>query len=153
VFPRPAMCGLPADAWAALGGTNLSGRHDIMPASVMNSDVTIDEPTRLWPVERGAAVIFLAPHEGAIEAWSLEVMSGDVERLTTGRHYLSAIDVLDRGAKGLDVLAIRSTPTDTPALHVGRSGGGSGKGHRLTLRPLTNLNASLLDELELRPAV
>lgn len=142
-----------ADGSDAGGGANLSGRHDLMPGSTMNSDVAIEEAARLWPIERGSAVVFRAPHRGAIEVWRLEVASGEVEPLTRDSHYLSAVDILDRGAQGLEVLAIRSTPSETPDLHVGRVTGGSGKARRLALRPLTSLNAALLDEIELRPAV
>ncbi len=152
-FYRSDIWQFAADGSDARRGANLSGRHDVMPASSMNSDVTVGEPPRLWPIERGAAVLFLAPHRGALDLWRLDVAGGDVRRLTDDHHYLSAVDVRDRGARSVDVLAIRSAPTATPDLHVGRVAGGAGKTSRLKLRPVTALNAGLLEEIELRPAV
>jgi dipeptidyl aminopeptidase/acylaminoacyl peptidase len=151
-FYRFDLWRFPADGSGARAGENLSGRHDIMPASSMNSDVTIGEGARLFPIENGSAVLFLAPVRGAIELWRLEVASGELQRLTEGRHYLSAIDVRDMGPKGVQVLAMRSSPTETPDLYAGRLTR-RGTSRRVELAQVTSVNEAMLGEIELRPAV
>ena len=47
------------------GGRNISDRHDIMPGSGMNSDITPGEGVRLIPSADGAWLTFLAPIDGA----------------------------------------------------------------------------------------
>jgi len=120
VFYRSDVWVFAADGSDPGGGRNLSGRHDVMPASTMNSDVTVGEDARLLPTPDGRAILFTAPAAGAYELWRLDLDDGDIERLTTGEHYLSAVDVADIGPHGLRVAAIRSTPTALPDLHVGR---------------------------------
>jgi len=151
-FYRSDVWRFAADGSEARGGRNLSGRHDIMPGSEMNSDVTTGEGPRLLPVEDGAAVLFLAPVRGAMELWRIGVEDGDLERLTAGDHYLSSFDARDRGAGGIEVAAVRSTVTATPDIAVGRVERGRRGGRHLELRPITDLNAALLAEVELRPA-
>ena len=50
------------------GGRNLSGRHDIMPGSGMNSDITPGEGSRLIPSADGKWLSFLAPKDGAYQS-------------------------------------------------------------------------------------
>ena len=50
------------------GGRNLSARHDLMPGSGMNSDVTRGETSRLWPSPDGKTISFTAPLDGALRA-------------------------------------------------------------------------------------
>ncbi len=127
------------------GGRNLSGRHDLMPGSSMNSDVTKGESTSLWPAPDGRSIVFSAPVDGAVELWRIAVEDGDLERLTNGRHYLSAWDAVT-GARGRTRLAyLRSTPTEAPDLWVQD---GAGEARRLTA-----LNAEVLDEIALAEPV
>lgn len=171
VFYRSDVWLFPADGSDPGGGCNLSGRHDLMPASTMNSDTTIGEDARLLPTPDGAAILVLAPVDGAYELWRVAVDGGRPERLTVGEHDLSAVDVADLGPNGLRVAVIRSTPTAFPDVHVGRltsegrlpdgPGGPGARGARgvepaarsMALRPVTAFNEGLLAELELRPAV
>ena len=123
------------------GGRNLSARHDLMPGSSMNSDVTRGETSVLWPSPDGRTVTFSAPTEGAYELWRLTVAGGDVERLTNGRHYLSGWDAVS-GTRGRPRFAyLRSTPTATPDLWL-QDGAGEP-------RRLTGFNDEALAELEL----
>ena len=50
------------------GGRNLSARHDLMPGSGMNSDVTPGESPRLVPTADGRALLFSAPIDGVVRA-------------------------------------------------------------------------------------
>ncbi len=158
----------PGDGSDPRGGRNLSGRHDLMPASSFNSDTTIGEDGRLIPTPDGRSILLIAPVDGADELWRIEVEDGTLERLTWGEHYLSAIDVVDLGSDGLRVAAIHSKATSLPDVHVGQltrdgrlpaapgarvpaaTDRGSGS---MALVPVTALNAELVDEVELRPAI
>jgi acylaminoacyl-peptidase len=107
----------PADGSEARadGGRNLSGRHDLMPGSTMNSDLTRGEPARLWPSPDGRAIRFTAPVDGGYELWSIATHDGDVRRLTSGRHYISAFDAVAKG-RGVRHVYLRSAPTELPDL-------------------------------------
>jgi dipeptidyl aminopeptidase/acylaminoacyl peptidase len=95
------------------GGRNLSGRHDLMPGSGMNSDVTPGETARLWPAPDGRTISFSAPIDGSFELWRIAVADGAVERLTTGRHYVSGWDAVI-GPRGRHRYAyLRSSATET----------------------------------------
>lgn len=122
---------------SADGGTNLSGRHDLMPGATANSDLTIGEEARLVPSADGRWVTFSAPIDGSYELWRIDVRDCSVERLTEGRHYISGWDAADGRAAYL-----RSTPTSTPDVHVASLPGGDP-------RRLTALNDDVLGELEL----
>jgi acylaminoacyl-peptidase len=131
----------------ARGGRNLSGRHDIMPASTMNSDVTLGEGPRVIPSPDGRWLTFSAPVDGAVELWRIGAEDGELERLTTGRHYISGFDQCPIGAGGERIVLLRSTPTSPPDLF------------RLDLPPgggvpsepvrLSDFNAEALGEIEL----
>jgi len=104
------------------GGRDLSSRHDVMPASSLNSDVTIGEGTGLRPTADGAAILFLAPHRGASELWRIAIADGALERITDGRHYLSSFDVAGGGPGSAGVariVAVRSTAVEVPDLFAG----------------------------------
>jgi acylaminoacyl-peptidase len=105
----------PADGSEARadGGRNLSGRHDLMPGSTMNSDLTRGEPARLWPSPDGRSIRFTAPIDGSYELWSIATDDGDVRRLTNGRHYISSFDAVPRG-RGVRHVYLRSAPTELP---------------------------------------
>ena len=154
----PAAAGSRADIWlfradgsesGPRGGRNLSARHDLMPGSGMNSDLTIGEEARLVATGDGRSLLFSAPVEGAYELWRIHVGDGDVERLTEGHHYLSGWDAVPgRAAGSTRVAVLRSAPTelpdvqllDVPARRVGRP---------LALRRLTELNREALAGLAL----
>ncbi|MEP6639867.1 MAG: S9 family peptidase, partial [Chloroflexota bacterium] len=123
------------------GGRNLSARHDLMPGSAMNSDVTRGEVSVLWPSPDGRSITFTAPIDGAYELWRIEATSGDVERLTTGRQYVSGWDAV-AGPRGRARIAyLRSTPTEPPDLWILDGAGGA--------RRLTSFNEEVLGELHL----
>src|SRR4051794_25902184 len=46
-------------------GRNLSGRHDLMPRSTMNSDIVPGENARLRVSGDGRWITFIAPHAGS----------------------------------------------------------------------------------------
>ena len=128
----------------AAGGRNLSARHDLMPGSAMNSDVTVGEGPRLWPAPDGRSITFSAPIDGSYELWRIDVRDGKVERLTTDRHYISGWDAVGgpRGRGRGRIAYLRSTPTETPDLWLVD---GAGQPRRLTA-----FNEDLLGELTLR---
>ncbi len=127
------------------GGRNLSARHDLMPGSTMNSDVTRGETTRLWPSPDGRSITFAAPVDGSYEVWRIETVDGGLARLTTGRHYLSGWDAT-LGQRGRIQLAyLRSSPTEPPDVWLQD---GTGEARRLT-----SFNADVLTDLTLREPV
>lgn len=159
VFYRSDIWVFPGDGSDAAGGRNVSGRHDVMPGSVMNSDVAVGEDGRLHATRDGRALVFTAPKAGSFEVWRLDLADGRLDQLSDDRHFLSAIDVVDRGRDGLVVAAVRSTPTTFPEVHVGgvdptdarRPGRSAHRGIRFA--PVSSLNGALADEVDLRPAV
>jgi dipeptidyl aminopeptidase/acylaminoacyl peptidase len=127
------------------GGRDLSGRHDLMPGSTMNSDVTVGETSLLWPTPDGRSVLLTAPIDGSYELWRISTTDGAVERLTDGRHYLSSFDAVP-GSRGRPRIAyLRSSATEPPDLWV-QDGGGAP-------RRLTSFNAEVLAELELQAPI
>jgi dipeptidyl aminopeptidase/acylaminoacyl peptidase len=141
----------PADGSDARGGRSLSARHDVMPGSTMNSDITLGEGPRLVPTPDGRALLFLAPHRGSTELWRIQVADGALERLTDGHHYLSGFDAVALPGGALRIVATRSTPTELPEVHVGDLAK-RGKGP-IELRPITTLNRALADGIELREPI
>ncbi|HET9435724.1 MAG TPA: S9 family peptidase [Candidatus Limnocylindrales bacterium] len=159
VFYRSDIWLFRTDGSEAGAGRNLSDRHDIMPASSMNSDVTIGEDAGLWPTPDGGSLLFRAPVDGAQELWRIAVDDGELERLTSGEHGISAADTVDLGGSGIRIAAIRSTATLLPEVHVGRltragrvpaEGGRRGAARSMGLAPVTSFNESLASEVELR---
>jgi dipeptidyl aminopeptidase/acylaminoacyl peptidase len=140
-----------ADGSDARGGRNVSARHDVMPGSTMNSDITLGEGPRLVPTPDGRALLFLAPHRGSSELWRLQVADGALERLTEGHHYLSGFDAVALPDGRLRIVTTRSTATELPEVHVGdlpKRGQGP-----IELRPITTLNRALADGIELREPI
>jgi dipeptidyl aminopeptidase/acylaminoacyl peptidase len=136
-----------SDATAG-GGRNLSGRHDLMPGSGMNSDITPGEPVRLIPSTDGAWISFIAPIAGSYELWRISTGDGTPERLTEGRQYISSFDQV-----GARTAAIRSAPTATADVWV-LDGDGDGDSDRdgdgaRKLRQVSRFNEALLDEVVL----
>ncbi len=126
---------------SAKGGRNLSARHDLMPGSGMSSDVTPGEVSRLWPAPDGRSITFTAPIQGSYELWRIATADGDVERLTTGRHYIGSWQAVS-GPRGRNRIAyLRSSGTETADVWL-KDGAGEP-------RRLTSFNADVLDELTL----
>ncbi|MEO8272815.1 MAG: S9 family peptidase, partial [Chloroflexota bacterium] len=141
----------PADGSDPRGGRDLSSRHDIMPGSSVSSDVTIGEGPRLIPTSDGRSILFLAPNRGSNELWRISIDDGALERLTEDRHYLSSFD-----AVGTRVVAIRSTPVELPDLVTGElpsNRAPRSPSKAVTLRPISDLNRAIEDEVELRAPV
>lgn len=136
------------------GGRNLSDRHDLMPGSSMNSDVTPGESGRLLPSADGAWLTFTAPVDGAYELWRISTASGDVERLTEDRHYLSGVDQIARAHGVTRVAVVRSTPIDMPDVHLlDLPAGRRTDAAPVQPRRLTELNADVVCDLELRQPI
>ncbi|HEX6868553.1 MAG TPA: S9 family peptidase, partial [Candidatus Limnocylindrales bacterium] len=137
----------------ATGGRNLSARHDLMPGSGMNSDVTPGEGGALVVSKGGRWIHFSAPVEGAYELWRIAVADGRVERLTRGEHYVSGWHAVphDDGG-GVRIGYLRSSATETSDLWVLDAGGSAkgSKGSKGSPRRLTSLNADVLAEIDLR---
>lgn len=129
------------------GGRNLSARHDLMPGSGMGSDVTPGEPPTLAPSADGRWIAFTAPIAGSYDLWRIRVDDGRLERLTTGRHYLSGWDAgaARAGGRGTRFVYLRSTATEPADLWTLDAGA------RETGEPrrLTAFNADVLDGLDL----
>ncbi|MEO8228333.1 MAG: S9 family peptidase [Chloroflexota bacterium] len=149
----PANAGSRFDIWlfkangsenGRTGGRNLSARHDLMPGSTMNSDLTIGEEPRLVVSRDGRSLLFTAPIEGAFELWRIALDDGSVERLTAGRQYLSGWDAVPGRAPGSARAAVlRSAPTALPDLHL-LDVPARKVTRPLDLRPLTELNREAL---------
>jgi dipeptidyl aminopeptidase/acylaminoacyl peptidase len=146
-------------------GRNLSGEHDLMPGSTMNSDLTPGEEPRLFCTADGSHLYFTAPTRGAFELWRLALATGGgpvssgqtlVERVTKGNHYISGWDARSAKPGSVRIAFLRSTPT-TPAdlfvLDVAQGRGARRANMRAqsieTSRRLTELNAEVLAEIEL----
>jgi dipeptidyl aminopeptidase/acylaminoacyl peptidase len=141
----------PADGSDPRGGRDLTGRHDVMPGSGVNSDLTLGEGPRLVPTPDGTSLLFLAPHRGSQQLWRLSVGDGSLERLTEGEHYLSGFDAVGLPDGGLRVVVTRSAPTELPEIHVGDLAAGAAG--PIDLRPVTSLNGPLLEGIELRQPI
>jgi dipeptidyl aminopeptidase/acylaminoacyl peptidase len=137
---------------SADGGRNLSGAHDLMPGSGMNSDVTPGEPPRLVPSHDGAWITFTAPVDGSYELWGIATSDGRVERLTKGRHYISSFDQIatDDGDR---IAFIRSSAVETPDVFVLDIPSSAASMKPRASRRLTSLNDTVLKEIELRAPV
>jgi dipeptidyl aminopeptidase/acylaminoacyl peptidase len=127
------------------GGRNLSARHDLMPGSGMNSDVTRGETARLWPSPDGRWITFSAPVDGAYELWRISTGDGALERLTEGRHYVSGWDAVAGPRGRVRLVSLRSTAVSPPDLWI--QDGTSEPGRR------TTLNDDVLAELDLREPI
>jgi acylaminoacyl-peptidase len=135
-----------SDARSPEGGTNLTGRHDLMLNATMTSDIVPHEPARLVPAADGRWLTFLAPRDGSMELYRVATADGRVERLTTGRHALMAFDQVTLARGRARTLWLRSAPTELGDLWL--RDGTDGSPHRLT-----NLNRDVLAEVELREPV
>lgn len=142
-----------SDADRAVGGRNLTGRHDLMPASTVGSDIVPSERPQLAVDDDGVWITFLAPAEGSVELHRVATEDGRVERLTTGRHVISAFDQVRvasasarRGSVPIRRVWLRSSATELSDLWVRDGDDGAA-------RRLTELNREVLSEVELREPV
>ena len=122
------------------GGRNLSARHDLMPDTAMNSDITLDESARLVASSDGAWLTFTAPRDGSYALWRISTDDGRLERLTEGREYVSAFDQIEVDG-GLRLAFIHSTPTELPDVWVKSDGEAP--------RRLSHLNDKALEDVKL----
>jgi dipeptidyl aminopeptidase/acylaminoacyl peptidase len=143
----PAHAGSRSDVWVFAadgsdsgrdGGRDLSARHDLMPATGMNSDITQGEPPRLVASADGAWLTFTAPVDGSYALWRISTADGRLERLREGREYISGFDQV--AIDGRPSLAfVRSTPTELPDLWVQSAGQAPRRLSRLNERALENV--------------
>ena len=133
------------------GGRNLSAKHDLMPGSSMNSDVTHGEGTALIPSGHGRWLIFSAPIEGAFELWRIGVADGRIQRLTEGRHHVSGWHAVPAaaGRGGTRIAYLRSSATEPPDLWLLDTGSAGKTGPRR----LTTFNAAALADIDLHEPV
>ena len=138
---------------ARSGGRNLSAPHDLMPGSGMGSDLVPSEVASLIPSTDGRWLGFTAPVAGAYELWRIAIDDGRVERLTNGRHYVSAWHAVPGGRRR------RRHADRLPALELDRAvrpvaaRRRAGRGASATPRRLTSFNAEVLADIELREPV
>jgi dipeptidyl aminopeptidase/acylaminoacyl peptidase len=125
------------------GGWNISDRHDIMPGSGMNSDITPGEGSRLIPSDDGKWLTFLAPVDGSYEIWRIATADGKLERLTDGLHYISAFDQVTMPGGRVRTAFLRSAGTELSDLWVR-------DGLRAEPREVTAFNEEALAGIELR---
>ena len=148
IFYRMDIHLFDADGSQARDGTDLSSRHDVMPSSTMNSDLTIGEAARLIPTADDRSLLFLAPHRGSTELWRIGLDDGELERLTDGHEYLSGFDAVPL-KRTTRIAAIRSTATELPDVVVGdvRARGWT------ELRRISDVNADVTKEVHFREPV
>jgi dipeptidyl aminopeptidase/acylaminoacyl peptidase len=135
------------------GGTNLSGRHDRMPGSGMNSDIAPGHGPVLIPSADSRWIHFTAPDRGAYELWRIGVADGRLERLTTGRHYISAFHAVPTGrvaGSAVRIAYLRATPTEPSEVWLLDT---DRRGPTADPVPLTDLNAEALADIERREPV
>ncbi len=125
------------------GGRNISDRHDIMPGSGMNSDITPGEGSRLIPSNDGAWLTFLAPIDGGYQIWRIATADGKLEKLSDGRHYISSFDQVTAPGGRVRTAYLRSAATELSDLWV--RDGVRGKPRRVT-----SFNQEALDGIDLR---
>ena len=130
----PACGGSPPTASDARPG----GGTDLLAASELKPDAG-DEQRRddrrgrrgSWRRRDGEHALFRAPVDGSYELWRVRLDGGEPERLTTDRHYLSALDAVAAG--GTDVVAaVRSAGDGIPGGRRStrsRKKGGDGAAH------------------------
>jgi dipeptidyl aminopeptidase/acylaminoacyl peptidase len=135
-----------SDADARAGGRNLTGEHDLMLASSLNSDVVPGEAARLARSADGAWLTFLAPIEGSVELWRVATADGSVERLTTGHHAIRSFHQVEPAAGRARTTWLRASATELSDVWLRDGVGGAP-------RRLTDLNGDVLAEIELREPV
>ncbi|HEY3164267.1 MAG TPA: prolyl oligopeptidase family serine peptidase, partial [Candidatus Limnocylindrales bacterium] len=145
-FYRSDVWLIAADGSAASddhGGRNLTGPHDLMPASTITSDIVPNEPPRLVPSTDGGWITFVAPIDGAAELWRVATANDAVERLTSGQHAIGGFDQVDLAGGRSRTAWLRSSPTELNDVWVRDGAAGAP-------RRLTDLNGDVLAEIDLR---
>ncbi len=132
-----------SDGAAAADGRNLTGAHDLMLGSTINSDIVPGEVARAIPSGDGRWLTFQAPIDGSVELWRVATADGSVERLTTGHHSIGAFDQVDLGGGRTRTAWLRTSATELNDLWV--RDGATGAPRRLT-----DLNHDACAEIELR---
>ncbi len=99
-------------------GRNISDRHDIMPGSGMNSDITPGEGPRVIPSADGAWLTFLAPIAGGYQVWRIATADGKLQQLTDGRHFISSFDQVTTPGGRLRTAYLRSSAKELSDLWV-----------------------------------
>jgi dipeptidyl aminopeptidase/acylaminoacyl peptidase len=135
-----------SDATAKRGGRNLTGPHDLMPGSALNSDIVPGEPVHLVVSDDGAWLTFTAPADGAMELFRVATADGRIERLTTGHHYIASFDQVPLGGGRTRTAWLRASATELSDLWVRDGTEGAA-------RRVTDLNRESLEEVELREPV
>ena len=92
---------------------------DLDASAAVNSDLVGGAAHRPFWMADGRWIVYLAPAEGSLELWRVEVEGGRRERLTRDRHYLGRIDIVDLARGGARVAASRTTPTQAPEVVIG----------------------------------
>lgn len=131
-------------------GENLTAHTDLTVGATMNSDLFGGaQPRLLWSPD-GAAIAFPAPIDGSYELWRVGVRDREVERLTTGRHYLSRFD-LGAASDGAEarVAATRVSAHEPPEIVTLEIGGGGDRDQGDPIRRLSNLNGEALADVDL----
>jgi dipeptidyl aminopeptidase/acylaminoacyl peptidase len=101
-----------SDATRPTGGRNLTGAHDVMPASTINSDIVPGEGHRVIASADGRWLTFRAPIDGSVELWRVGTADGSLERLTTGRHAIGAFDQVELAGGRTRTAWLRSSSTE-----------------------------------------
>ncbi len=133
------------------GGRNLSAKHDLMPRANGTSDVTIGEETPIVVSGDGRWIEFSAPIAGSYELWRIGVADGRLQRLTEGRQYISNWHAVPHRGGGLRTAFLRSSATEPADLWLLEAPAGPSR--PAEPRRLTDFNAAVLAELELRDPI
>jgi dipeptidyl aminopeptidase/acylaminoacyl peptidase len=89
-----------------------------MFVSVMVSDVVPSEEPRLVLSADGKAAFAIAPVEGSDELWRVDLEDGDLQRLTSDRHYVASFDAVRGPRRTTRIAFLRSTPTAPSEVHL-----------------------------------
>ena len=122
---------------------------DLEAAAGMNSDLVGGGELRPQWMADGRWVVFAAPVDGAFELWRVEVESRRVERLTEGRHYLTAAKVAATPRGGARLAAVRITGTEPPNVVVADLPAGRRGANPIELTQLTDLMGDAWREIDL----
>ncbi len=123
---------------------------DLDASAAVNSDLVGGAAHRPFWMTDGRWIVFLAPVDGSLELWRVEVDGGRRERLTRDRHYLGRIDVVGLARGGARVAASRTTPTQAPEVVIGEIPAGRLAGtDSVALRQVSDLMRERWSEVRL----
>ncbi len=135
-FPDPGKGNYRNDAWRfaadgpATTGENLTAASDLMVGSGMGSDLIGHGPIHLGWDRGGTSIVFTAPIDGSYEAWSVDVASREVTRLTEGRHFLDHAHAVRIAAGRLRWVAVRGDASHAYEVVTFETGAAAGRGPR-----------------------